>query len=87
MGLRLEWDAEKAATNLRRHGVSFEETTTVFGDPLSLTISDPDHSENEARFVWIISPRLTPGCFLHRTRRPELNYQCQACQSDGKKNL
>ena len=51
MGIRLEWDAAKAAANLRRHGVSFEEATTVFGDPLSLTISDPDHSENEARFL------------------------------------
>ena len=51
MGFRLEWDAEKAAANLRKHGVSFEEATTVFGDPLSLTISDPDQSENEARFV------------------------------------
>lgn len=51
MGLRLEWDAKKAAANLRKHGVSFEEATTVFGDPLSLTISDPDHSESEARFL------------------------------------
>lgn len=51
MGLRFEWDPRKAATNLRRHGVSFEEATTVFGDPLSLTINDPEHSSDEARFV------------------------------------
>ena len=41
MGLRFEWDAEKALANLTKHGVSFEEATTVFADPFSLTISDP----------------------------------------------
>jgi uncharacterized protein len=51
MGLRFEWDPGKARANLRKHGVSFEEATTVFADALSLTISDPDHSETEARFL------------------------------------
>ncbi|PYV36453.1 MAG: hypothetical protein DMG06_30735 [Acidobacteria bacterium] len=51
MGLRFEWDGSKAAANLKKHGVSFEEATTVFSDPLSLTISDPDHSASEARFL------------------------------------
>ena len=44
-----EWDPEKAAANLRRHGVTFEEASTAFGDPLSLTIGDPDHSDEENR--------------------------------------
>jgi uncharacterized DUF497 family protein len=44
-----EWDSGKAASNLRKHGVSFDEAVTVFGDPLALTFSDTDHSETEAR--------------------------------------
>ena len=49
--MRFQWDPEKAERNLRRHGVSFEEATTAFGDPLSITISDPDHSDDEDRFL------------------------------------
>lgn len=51
MALRFEWDKRKADSNLRAHGVSFREATTVFADPLSITISDPDHSRAEMRFV------------------------------------
>jgi uncharacterized DUF497 family protein len=51
MPLRFSWDSRKAASNLRKHGVSFEEAVTAFGDPLSLTIPDPLHSESEDRFV------------------------------------
>jgi uncharacterized DUF497 family protein len=46
-----EWDEEKAEDNLKKHEVSFAEGTTVFADPLSLTIPDPLHSEDDARFV------------------------------------
>jgi uncharacterized protein len=46
-----EWDEQKAADNAQRHGVTFEEASTAFGDPLSVTIDDPDHSEAEDRFV------------------------------------
>jgi uncharacterized protein len=46
-----EWDEEKAKANLRKHKVSFEEAETVFDDPLSRTISDPDHSTSERRFL------------------------------------
>ena len=49
MGLTFEWDDKKAAANHRKHGVSFEEAASAFGDPLSLTIPDPEHSEAEAR--------------------------------------
>jgi uncharacterized DUF497 family protein len=51
MGLGFEWDANKAAQNIQKHGLSFEEASTVFADPLSLTIPDPLHSEREDRFV------------------------------------
>ncbi|HXI25628.1 MAG TPA: BrnT family toxin [Pyrinomonadaceae bacterium] len=46
-----EWDEEKAKVNLRKHKVSFDEAETVFDDPLSVTISDPDHSKSERRFL------------------------------------
>ena len=49
--MEFEWDAVKAASNLDKHGVSFAETMTVFGDPLEVTIPDPDHSLEEFRFV------------------------------------
>jgi hypothetical protein len=46
-----EWNARKAAGNLRKHGVSFDEAASVFFDPLSATGDDPDHSLEEKRFV------------------------------------
>ncbi len=48
-----EWDLNKAASNLQKHGVSFEQASTVLDDPLSQTIYDPDHSQEEERFVTI----------------------------------
>ena len=51
MALTFEWDEEKAATNLKKHQVSFEEARTVFNDPMSITILDPDHSMEEERFI------------------------------------
>jgi uncharacterized DUF497 family protein len=51
MGLTFEWDPEKATQNLRKHGVGFSEAATVFADPLSFTIDDPDHSTEEQRFI------------------------------------
>jgi len=47
------WDSRKARQNLKKHGVPFEEASTVFADPLVGAISDPDHSFEEARFVTI----------------------------------
>ncbi|NIM48952.1 MAG: BrnT family toxin [Gemmatimonadales bacterium] len=51
MPLTFEWDPDKNEQNLRKHGVSFSEGATVFGDPLSLTIEDPDHSVYEERLL------------------------------------
>jgi len=53
MGLLFEWDARKAAGNLRKHGVSFADASTVFGDPLSTTFPDPDHSSDEERYLTV----------------------------------
>ena len=49
--MRFEWNARKAAANLRKHDVSFDEAASVFFDPLSATGDDPDHSVDERRFV------------------------------------
>ena len=49
--MRFEWDERRAAANEKKHGVSFHEAATVFGDPLAITFADPDHSENERRYV------------------------------------
>ena len=51
MKQNFEWNEEKAKTNLKKHRVSFDEATTVFVDPFSITIFDPDHSENEQRYI------------------------------------
>jgi uncharacterized protein len=48
-----EWNPEKAISNRAKHNVSFEEASTVFGDPLSETFDDPDHSFEEQRFIII----------------------------------
>ena len=53
MSLLFEWDPDKARTNQSKHGVSFDEASTVFQDALSVTIPDPLHSLNEERFVLI----------------------------------
>jgi uncharacterized protein len=55
--MKFEWDPRKASTNLRKHGVSFDEAMTVFGDFDSITIADPDHSEGEERFIIVEYPR------------------------------
>ena len=53
MGLLFEWNPEKALLNIKTHGISFDEASTAFRDPLSRTIEDPLHSEEEERFVLI----------------------------------
>jgi hypothetical protein len=53
MALRFEWDSKKAQSNKRKHGITFEEASTIFGDPLSITIPDPAHSIGEDRFITI----------------------------------
>ena len=51
--MEFEWDDGKAEINLTKHGVSFTEASTVFGDPLAVTFFDPDHSDDEDRFLTI----------------------------------
>lgn len=49
--MEFEWNPDKEQSNVEKHGVDFSEAATVFGDPLELTIADPDHSVGEFRFL------------------------------------
>ena len=49
--MQFEWDPHKAETNRRKHNVRFTEAATVFGDPLSVSVYDPDHSLDENRYI------------------------------------
>ena len=51
MSLEFEWDPAKAEENSRKHGVTFEEAASVFGDPLARIFDDPDHSSDEPREI------------------------------------
>ena len=69
--MRFEWDSSKAAGNLARHGVSFEEAATVFRDVLSATGADPDHSFDEDRFVTIGVSTAGPLLAIAHTDRDD----------------
>jgi uncharacterized DUF497 family protein len=56
--MKFDWDPNKAARNLQRHGVAFEEAATVFDDVLGWTFFDPDHSQDEDRFLTIGTSNL-----------------------------
>jgi hypothetical protein len=67
--MRFEWDPAKAASNIRKHGVSFDEAVTVFKDPLAFIFNDETHSEQEHREIIIgISSlrRMILVCFVER---------------------
>ena len=51
MPMPFEWDEEKAKINFKKHKVGFEEAKSVFSDPFSITVDDPDHSKEEQRFI------------------------------------
>ncbi len=68
--LRFEWDPKKAVANLQKHGVSFADAQTVFADENAKLIDDPDHSEEEDRFVLLglsSSLRLLVVCHCYRS--------------------
>lgn len=73
--MEFEWDPEKAAANASKHNVQFSEAVTVFADPLELTISDPDHSEGEQRFLSIgisATRRLLVVAYTERAGRTRI---------------
>ncbi len=68
--LRFEWDDNKEAQNRRKHGISFQEARSVFFDEQALLISDPDHSEDEERFILLgLSSALRTLVVCHCDRR------------------
>ena len=66
MSLRFEWDPDKAATNERKHGVTFVEASTAFRDPHSVSVPDPDHSATEARWL-LLGVSRQGACWLSPT--------------------
>ncbi len=70
--LRFEWDPKKAQENRRKHGVSFEEAETVFTDDFAILIDDPDHSDQEDRFLLLgLSANLRTLVVSHIYRKAE----------------
>jgi uncharacterized DUF497 family protein len=69
MALEFQWDKEKARDNIRKHGVSFDEAATIFGDMLSITIDDPVHSSQEQRFVTMRQSHRGPTLVVVHTDR------------------
>jgi len=79
--MEFEWDAEKAASNVAKHGVTFPEAMTVFGDPLELAIADPHHSEDEFRFLSVglsAAGRLLVVAYTEREGRTRIINACEA---------
>jgi hypothetical protein len=73
--VRFEWDSKKAAANLRKHAVTFQEAATVFGDPLAITFEDPDHSEDEERHLTFgssLQGRLLVVSHMERNNRTRI---------------
>ena len=72
MGVIFEWDPLKAIANLQKHSVSFEEASTTFADPLSSTIHDPNHSNQEDRYIlmgYSLYHRLIVVAFTERSHK------------------
>ncbi len=67
--MEFEWDERKAAANLSKHGISFEEAQTVFYDPLYVDLYDPDHSHDEHRYIIIGESRLGRLLMVSYTER------------------
>ena len=70
--MEFEWDEGKAAANLAKHGVSFEETQTVFDDPLYVDFYDPDYSVDEHRYIIIGESRQRRLLIVSDTERDDM---------------
>ena len=69
--MQFEWDSAKAAANLSKHGVSFDEAQTVFDDPLYVDFYDPDHSDGEQRYIIIGQSRQGQLLMVSYTERDD----------------
>lgn len=87
--MRFEWDGEKAESNLRKHGVAFDEAVTVFYDPLAATFDDPESSHGERRLVTVgysAQGRLLVVCHTERGRAVRLISARRATASERKRH-
>ena len=87
--MEFEWDPKKATGNARKHGVTFEEAATVFGDPLAITFEDPDHflRRKPIHHFWAVN-RETVACHLaYRPKKSNKNHQRSPDGPRGKENL
>ncbi len=87
--MEFEWDSEKAMANLRKHRISFEEASSVFGDPLAITFHDPDHSVGEVRSLTFGVSRSGTLLVVSRTQRGKRVrlIQCSSGDPSRKDNL
>jgi uncharacterized protein len=67
--MEFEWDPGKAEANQQKHGINFHEAATVFGDPLAITFTDPDHSHDEDRYLTFGLSRFNRMLVVSHTHR------------------
>lgn len=87
--MKFEWNRDKASSNLRKHGVSFDEAVTVFYDPLAATFKDPDHSREEQRWITVghsARTRLLVVCYTDREKMVRLISARRASRSERKRH-
>ena len=84
--MSFEWESAKAAENIRKHrGVTFEEASTVFDDPFAVTMSDPEHSEGEERYLklgYSTRQRLLVVSYTERQERTRIISARQATRTE-----
>ncbi len=88
MGYVFEWDPKKAESNARKHGVTFDEASTLFADPLALLMPDPDHSLGEERYLVLGTSsqgRLLVVAFAERLPRTRLISARQATRQERRR--
>ena len=87
-GLQFEWDQRKAAPKIVKHGVSFQESATVFGEALGRIVTDPRHSSEEERLVLlgISQDKRLLGAMFRRARRGNSNHQCRRATRGERKH-
>ena len=87
--MKFAWDIEKADINRRKHGVEFDEATTIFGDPLAGTFPDVDHSLGEFRFITLgkSSTGQLPGGVTHRKCGGIPHHQCKTGDCSREKEV
>jgi len=85
--MNFEWDPRKAESNLRKHALSFSEAVTIFNDELSITVSDPDHSKEEDRYItigWSNRARLIMVSHTDRNNRIRIISARELTQTERK---